>query len=63
MTLRAVVQPLFIALTLSVFLGKLAKVPSEGIPYPVFAYTAMVPWQLFAHALTEAGNSLVAMNG
>jgi lipopolysaccharide transport system permease protein len=56
----AVVQPLFIALTLSVFLGKLAKVPSEGVPYAVFAYTAMVPWQLFAHALTEAGNSLVA---
>lgn len=56
----AVVQPLFIALTLSLFLGYLAKVPSDGIPYPVFAYTAMVPWQLFAQALTEAGNSLVA---
>ena len=56
----AVVQPLFIALTLSLFLGKLAKVPSDGIPYVVFAYTAMVPWQLFAHALTEGGNSLVA---
>jgi lipopolysaccharide transport system permease protein len=55
----AVVQPLFIALTLSVFLGKLAKVPSDGVPYPVFAYSAMVLWQLFAHALTEASNSLV----
>jgi lipopolysaccharide transport system permease protein len=56
----AVAQPLFIALTLTVFLGTLAKVPSEGMPYAVFAYTAMVPWQLFAHALTEGGNSLVA---
>jgi lipopolysaccharide transport system permease protein len=56
----AVIQPLFIVLTLSVFLGHLAKVPSDGVPYAVFAYTAMVPWQLFAHALTEASNSLVA---
>jgi len=56
----AVAQPLFIALTLSLFLGHLAKVPSGGVPYPVFAYTAMVLWQLFAHALTEASNSLVA---
>jgi len=55
-----VVQPLFIALTLSVFLGKLAKVPSDGVPYPVFAYCAMVPWQLFSQALTESSNSLVA---
>ena len=56
----AVVQPLFIALTLSLFLGHLAKVPSGGVPYPVFAYTGMVAWQLFAFALTEASNSLVA---
>ena len=55
-----IIQPLFVALTLSLFLGHLAKVPSDGVPYPVFAYTAMVPWQLFAHALTEASNSLVA---
>jgi lipopolysaccharide transport system permease protein len=55
----AVIQPLFIALTLSLFLGKLAKVPSDGVPYPVFAYSAMVLWQLFSHALTEASNSLV----
>ena len=57
--LWAVIQPLFIALTLSLFLGKLAKVPSDGVPYPVFAYSAMVLWQLFSHALTEASNSLV----
>lgn len=56
----AVVQPLIIALTLSLFLGRLAKVPSDGMPYPVFAYTGMVAWQLFASALTEASNSMVA---
>jgi len=56
----AIVQPVFTALILSLFLGKLAKVPSDGMPYPVFAYTAMVPWQLFSQALTEASNSLVA---
>jgi homopolymeric O-antigen transport system permease protein len=55
----AILQPLFTALTLSLFLGKLAKVPSDGLPYPVFAYTAMVPWQLFSQGLTEASNSLV----
>src|SRR5438132_319419 len=47
----AVIQPLFIALTLTLFLGHLANVPSDGVPYALFAYTAMVPWQLFAHAL------------
>jgi len=56
----AIVQPLFTALILSLFLGRLAKVTSDGMPYPVFAYTAMVPWQLFSQALTEASNSLVA---
>lgn len=55
----AVIQPLFIALTLSLFLGKLSKVPSDGVPYPVFAYSGMVLWQLFSHALTESSNSLV----
>ncbi len=54
-----VVQPLFIALTLSLFFGHLAKIQSGGVPYPLFVYAAMVPWQLFAHALTEAGNGLV----
>lgn len=55
-----IIQPLFIALTLSVFLGRWAKVPSGGVPYVVFAYTAMIPWQLFASALGESSNSLVA---
>lgn len=55
----AVMQPLFIMLVFSLFFGRLAKVPSDGIPYPVFAFCALIPWQLFANALTESSNSLI----
>lgn len=55
----AVLQPLLTMLVFSVFFGRLAKVPSDGVPYPVFAYAALLPWQLFAYALTESANSLV----
>jgi len=58
--LWAIIQPLFLALSLSFFFGQLAKTASQGAPYPVFVYVAMVPWQLFAQAFTEASNSLVA---
>jgi len=44
----------------SLFFGYLARVPSDGIPYPIFTYCALLPWQLFAHALGESSNSLVA---
>lgn len=43
----------------SIIFGKLAKLPSAGIPYPIFTYTALLPWQLFAFALTNSSNSLV----
>jgi lipopolysaccharide transport system permease protein len=56
----AILQPFLTMVVFSIFFGRLAGVPSDGIPYPVFAYTALVPWQLFAYALTESGNSLVA---
>lgn len=56
----AVLQPVMTMLVFSVFFGRLAKVPSDGVPYPVFAYVALLPWQLFAFALTESSNSLVA---
>jgi lipopolysaccharide transport system permease protein len=55
----AVMQPLFMMLVFSLFFGRLAKVPSDGIPYPVFAFCALIPWQLFANALTESSNSLI----
>jgi lipopolysaccharide transport system permease protein len=55
----AVIQPVLTMLVFTVFFGRLAKVPSDGIPYPVFVYTALLPWQLFLFALTESSNSLV----
>src|SRR5215471_2741811 len=55
----AVIQPLFTMLLFTLFFGRLAKVPSDGIPYPLFSYTALLPWQLFAYALTESSNSVV----
>lgn len=55
----AVLQPVMAMVVFSVFFGRLAKVPSDGIPYPVFTYCALLPWQLFAYALTYSSNSLV----
>jgi lipopolysaccharide transport system permease protein len=56
----AVIQPFFMMIVFSLFFGKLGGIPSDGIPYPVFAFCALLPWQLFAHALSESSNSLVA---
>jgi lipopolysaccharide transport system permease protein len=56
----AIIQPFFTMLVFTLFFGRLAKVPSDGIPYPLFSYTALLPWQLFAYALTESSNSVVA---
>ncbi|TLY18288.1 MAG: ABC transporter permease [Nitrospirae bacterium] len=55
-----VIQPVFTMIVFSVFFGWLAKVPSDGLPYPIFAFCALLPWQLFAYSLTGASNSLVA---
>lgn len=55
----AVLQPVMTMLVFSIFFGKLAGVPSDGIPYPVFSFCALLPWQLFAFALTQSSNSLV----
>lgn len=56
----AIIQPLFMMLVFSLFFGRLAGIKSDGIPYPIFTFCALLPWQLFAHALTESSNSLVA---
>jgi lipopolysaccharide transport system permease protein len=55
----AILQPVMTMAVFSVFFGRLAKMPSDGIPYPVFAFAALLPWQLFAYALTESSNSLI----
>lgn len=56
----AILQPLAIALALTVFLGRIVHVSSNGLPYPVFAYAGMVLWQFFAQALTDSSNSIVS---
>src|SRR5690242_13935046 len=55
----AVLQPVFATIIFTIFFGRLARLPSDGVPYPVFAYVAMVPWQFFSGSLTTASNSLV----
>lgn len=55
----AILQPVLTMLVFSIFFGRLAGLPSDGIPYPLFAYTGLVPWQLFSYALTQSSNSLV----
>lgn len=55
----AVLQPVLTMVVFSIIFGRLAGIPSDGIPYPVFTYVALLPWQLFAHAVNESANSLV----
>ena len=55
----AVIQPLFTMLVFTLFFGRLAKIPSNGVPYPLFSYAALLPWTFFANAVTNSGNSLV----
>lgn len=55
----AVLQPFLTMLIFSVIFGHFAKMPSEGVPYPIFAYCGLLPWQLFSFALSETSNSLV----
>ncbi len=57
--LWAIIQPLFLMVIFTLFFGYLAKVPSDGVPYPIFNYTAMVAWSYFASAITFSSNSLV----
>ncbi len=56
----AIIQPLLIMLIFSLFFGRLAKMPSDGLPYPIFAFAALVPWTFFAYGVTQASNSLVS---
>jgi lipopolysaccharide transport system permease protein len=56
----AIIQPFFTMVVFSLFFGKLAKIPSDGIPYPIFAFAALVPWTFFANGLSESSNSLVS---
>src|SRR5512143_3648027 len=55
----AVIQPVLTMGVFSIFFGGLAKVPSDGIPYPLFSYAALLPWTFFANGMSQASNSLV----
>lgn len=57
--LWAIIQPFFAMVVFTLFFGKLARMPSDGIPYPIFNYTAMVAWTYFATSITGSGNSLI----
>jgi len=55
----AVIQPFFTMVVFSLFFGRLAKIPSDGIPYPVFSFAALVPWTFFANGLMQSSESVV----
>jgi lipopolysaccharide transport system permease protein len=55
----AILQPFLTMVIFTLFFGRLAKMPSDGIPYPIFSYAALVPWTFFATGITKASNSLV----
>jgi lipopolysaccharide transport system permease protein len=55
----AVLQPVVTMVIFSLIFGRVAKLDSEGMPYPIFSYTALLPWQLFSKAITDAGQSMV----
>ncbi len=55
----AVLQPFLTMVVFTIFFGNLAKVPSDGLPYPIFSFAGLLPWQLFANSLTNSSNSLI----
>jgi len=55
----AIIQPFLTMVVFSLFFGHLAKMPSDGIPYPIFSFAALVPWSFFANGLSQSSNSLV----
>lgn len=57
--LWAIIQPFFTMIVFTLFFGKLAKMPSDGVPYPIFSYSALLPWTYFSTALANSGNSLI----
>lgn len=56
----AIIQPFFTMVVFSIFFGRLAQVPSDGLPYPIFSFAALVPWTFFANSLNQSSNSLVS---
>ncbi len=59
----AIVQPVMSMIVFTLFFGKLANIPSEGVPYPLFSFAALLPWQFFSKALSDGSTSLTASGG
>jgi lipopolysaccharide transport system permease protein len=57
--LWAIIQPLFLMVVFTLFFGRIANIPSDGIPYPLFSFAALIPWTLFAEGLTRSSTSMV----
>ncbi len=58
--LWALLQPFMTMVVFTIFFGKLAKIPSDYLPYPIFVYTALLPWQFFSNGITNSGNSIIS---
>jgi lipopolysaccharide transport system permease protein len=56
----SMIRPLIAMIVFTIVFGKLAKLPSEGVPYPILVFSAMLPWQMFANAVSQSSNSLIA---
>ncbi len=59
----AIIQPFLTMVVFSIFFGHLARIPSDGIPYPIFSFAALVPWTFFANGMGQSSNSLVGSGG
>ena len=59
----AIIRPVFSMIVFSIIFGNLAKIPSDGIPYPLFSYAALIPWTYFSTAMTTSTQSLIATKG
>lgn len=59
----AIIQPFFTMVVFSLFFGRLAGIPSDNVPYPIFSFAALVPWTFFANGLNQSSNSLVSSAG
>ena len=57
------IQPVLIMIVFTVIFGKLAKLPSDGIPYPILTFVALLPWQFFSDAVTQTSNSVISKAG
>ncbi len=61
--LWAIIQPFFMMVVFSVFFGRLAKIPSDGVPYPIFSYSALVAWGYFANCVSSSSSSVISNGG